>query len=290
MALFKKSFIRIAFIGIVLTANVIGLWFYLSPQENKSLKIYFFDIGQGDSALIKTPNQQNILIDGGQDDSVLQPLSHALGIFNDTIDVVIITHPHEDHIGGLWAVINKYNVKQIIYTGALYDSPIYVNLLSLIAEKKIPLGVTRDNEIARLGDNCDLKIIHPNQSLHKKSDPNVNNTSIATMLDCEGARALFMGDIEADIESEILESEKNLRANILKIGHHGSDTSSSIKFLNAIMPDFAVISVGANNTFGHPSRLILRRLNDIDAKILRTDEIGNVIFEIKDGEIKKAGR
>ena len=290
MALLKKSFIHVAFIGLIITANIVGLWLYLSPQKHELLKIYFFDIGQGDSALIKTPNRQNILIDGGPDDSVLQPLSRALGIFDHTIDTIIITHPHEDHVGGLWSVINKYNVKQIIYTGALYDSPIYTNLLDLIAKKDIPLGITRGNEIARLGDNCDLKIIYPNQSLYKKFNSNVNDTSIAAMLDCKGARALFMGDIEADIESKILESEKNLRADILKVGHHGSDTSSSIDFLNAVMPDFAVISVGTNNTFGHPSRLILRRLNDIGAEILQTDEVGSVVFDVENGEIKKVGR
>lgn len=273
---------------LVVVVNLIAMTFYLHFDEKNHLKLYFFDVGQGDSSLIQTPFGQNILIDAGADDRLMTQLGEALGIFDNIIDVLVISHPHEDHIGGLEDVLNKYHIGMIIYTGALYDSSMYKSDLALIKNKNIKIKIITGMQDLNFGKDCDLYLLYPFESLYKKQIPNINNTSIVSKLSCDNLTVLYAADMESDVEKDLLGkySVKEIKAKILKVGHHGSDTSSSVSFLKTVNPDIAIISDGKNNKFGHPSKRVLRRLEDLDTEILRTDEKGEIKIESIDGNVK----
>jgi len=237
----------------------------------KKLEIDFFDVGQGDSILVKTPYNQNILIDGGPDNKIIKELGKNL-LWNDKkIDLVILTHPHDDHITGLIQVLKNYDVKKIIYTGVLHSSPNYIEWLNIVKDKKIPLTIIDRPQKIDLGNNLWIDIIYPDKNFSGLKIDNLNNSSIVAMLNYKNNKIFFTGDIEAEVEEVILEKNINIKSDLLKVAHHGSDTSSGEKFLEAIDPKKAVIEVGENNKFGHPSLRVLNRLKRLDTLILRTD-------------------
>ena len=254
-----------------------------TPEE---LEVNFFDVGQGDSILIKTPFSQNVLIDGGPDIGVIEELSKNLPWWDRTIDLIILSHPHDDHVNGLNDVIKRYEVKKILYTGVVHDSPGFLNWLELIKEYNIPLVIIDRPQTITLGSDCKLDIIYPQESLLGKEVDNLNNSSIVVKLTYKETSFLFTGDAEIEVEEELIKKEIDLKADVLKAGHHGSDTSSSEEFLNKVNPDYTIITVGVDNTFGHPSRRIIKRLERVEANILRTDEKGTIKM-VSDGEVIK---
>ncbi|MCK4539978.1 MBL fold metallo-hydrolase [Candidatus Parcubacteria bacterium] len=269
-----KILIILAIIGIFLALPV--FWMTLSA-ENK-LEVAFLDIGQGDASLIKTPFGQNILIDGGQDYKIIERLEEELPWWDTTIDLMILTHPHNDHVAGLIPVLERYKVNKIFYTGVVHTAPSYLEWLKLIREKNIPLIIIDRPQKIIFGNSCFLDIIYPRKSLLGKSVNNLNNTSIIAELDCENRTVLFMGDAETEVEEELIKTGDLGSVEILKVGHHGSNTSSNREFLQLVNPQKAVISVGKDNKFGHPSRRIIKRLEKMGVEILRTDLDGTIRF------------
>ncbi|MEA3464071.1 MAG: ComEC/Rec2 family competence protein [Patescibacteria group bacterium] len=257
--------------------------FWLTYQAASDLEVDFLDIGQGDAILIKTPYGQNILIDGGPDNTVIKRLSENLGWWDKKIDLMILTHPHDDHVTGLIDVIKRYKVEKILYTGVAHSSPNYLAWLELIrdyrqggAGKKMPLIIIDRPQIIELGGDCELQIIYPRASLLGKEVSNLNNSSIAVKLVYRQIKFLFAGDIELEAEQELLDSRVDLSADVFKASHHGSNTSNSQKFLEAVQPEIAVIQVGVDNDFGHPSRRVIKRLERIGAQVFRNDLDGTV--------------
>ncbi len=271
----SKFYKIILILGIVaVLAAVPVFWFtYAAPTE---LEVNFLDIGQGDAILIKTPMGQNILIDGGPDDTIIKRLGENLAFWDKRIDLMILTHPHDDHVGGLVDVIKRYNVKQILYTGVIHTSPAYLEWLELIRERKIPLVIIDRPQKINLGENCYFEILYPQESLLGKEVSNLNNSSIVAKLIYGQTKFLLSGDAEVEIEQELLNKNMDLQADIFKAGHHGSDTSNSQNFLQAVSPKIVVIQVGADNDFGHPSRRVLKRLERIGAQVFRNDLDGTV--------------
>ena len=257
--------------------------FYLISDSDKELKVNFLDVGQGDSILIKAPTGQNILVDGGPDDTVLKRLGKEMPLWDKKIDLMILTHPHADHITGLIDVIKNYQVEKILYTGALHTTPNYIEWLKLIKEKKIPLTIIDRPQTIKLGENCEIQIIYPFKSLAGQSVANLNNSSIVFKLIYGQTTFLFMGDAEKEVEEELLASGVPLGADVLKVGHHGSSDATSEEFLKIVSPRFAVIEVGRGNDFGHPSGRVIKRLERFGAKILRTDLEGTIRL-LSDGE------
>lgn len=236
--------------------------------EPVNIQVHFVDVGQGDSIFIQTPSK-NVLIDGGEKGSGIVDYLKKLNI--ETIDIVIGTHAHSDHIGGLIDVFERFQVKEVIDPGAIHTTKTYEDYLRAIDRKNIKFtegyaGLTRD-----LGHNINLEILHP-ISVDGQS---INNTSIVAKLTHHWASFLFTGDIEKEVEDKLVRTY-NLDSTVLKVPHHGSDTSSSIAFIKAVNPKIAVIMVGGDNSYGHPDKDVLKRLENID--IYRTDLDGTIII------------
>lgn len=252
---------------------------FLSQFSDKGRFIVdVFDIGQGDAMLITTPSGEHILVDGGPDASVIAKLSRRLGFFDRTIDLIIATHPQADHITGLLSALDRFTVKRVMLTTIRNETPEYRALREKIVEKGVALSDSADVPRVDFGDTrgVSLDVLWPDRSYSGRlvDDPNIVSTIFR--LTYGETRFLFTGDAGAEIEQQLLEDEVDLRADVLKVGHHGSDTSTTQAFLDAVTPSVAAISVGRNNRFGHPSRRVLRRLERAHVATYRTDVHGDI--------------
>jgi competence protein ComEC len=267
---FYKFFVIFGILTVLLVIPV--FWFFY--KVNNNLIVDYLSVGQGDSELVKTPFGQNILIDGGPDNSVLSQLGQNLAFWDRKIDLMILTHPHEDHVTGLIDVLKRYRVEKILYTGVAYDSPNYYAWLALVKNEKIPLLIIDHPETINLGADCQLRILYPLASLAGQVPPDMNNSSIVAKLIYNKTNFLFMGDAGKEVETKILKSD--LSAQVLKVGHHGSDTATSQEFLDAVKPTIAIIEVGAGNKYGLPSERTINILQRNGVSIYRTDQYGTV--------------
>ena len=254
-------------------------------QAAGELEVDFLDIGQGDAILIKTPSGQNILIDGGPDNSVIKRLSENLPWWERTIDLIILTHPHDDHVNGLNDALKRYRVEKILYTGVAHNSPGYISWLELMRDKKISLVIVDQPQIITLGEDCYLDIIYPRESFLNREVDNLNNSSIVARLVYRQTSFLFTGDAEEEVEQELLGliGEVDLSAQVLKVGHHGSDTSSGEEFLKAVQPEIAIIPAALENKFGHPSRRVVKRLERMNVDIYQTG-VDGTMRAVSDGD------
>jgi len=248
--------------------------FTVASSTPGRLKLVFFDVGQGDAALIITPGGQDILVDGGPDNKVVQKLGEYLPYTDRKIEYVILTHPHADHLVGLVETLKRYEVGRILMTGVVYSTAEYEKFLELAEEKNIPIDIIEQPETIAI-DGVDLAILAPQISWNGRTIANLNNSSIAFKLVYGSSSALYMGDLE-DEESLLGRSSSTLTAEVLKVGHHGSANANDRKFLAAVSPKFAIISVGAGNTYGLPSYRTIFYLKQLSTRIFRTDEDGDI--------------
>ena len=282
MNLPSKKNLRII-LAIAALSGLLFLNFISANKNSDKLRVSFFNVGQGDSIFIQTADKKDILIDGGPDKTVIKKLGKAMPFWDRTIDLIIITHPHSDHISGLIEVIKRYKIKEIFYTGVSYNSETYAELLRQIEHNKIELIEINKQQELTLSENLKLKILFPNENLREKNIENLNNTSMVVKLIYNENSFLFAADAEYEVEQILLEDEIGLSADILKVGHQGASDSSSLEFLQKVAPQIAIISVGANNKFGHPSLRVIRRLEKLGAKVFRSDQNGDIKI-IADGE------
>jgi len=258
-------------IGLFLLTILI--WFFVFYENNQDLNISFFDVGQGDSVFIELGDKQ-ILIDGGPNSSVLEKLGRDMAFYDRYIDLIVLTHPESDHITGIIEVIKRYDVGAIIFTGIKTDTNQYEEFLSIIEKKNIPIY------IGMLGgeiefNNASLKILYPFESLLGKRVSKVNNSSIVSMFNYKDIDVLFTGDIEKVVEKELINSGLDLRADILKVAHHGSKSSSDEEFLKAVNASLYIIQAGKDNKYGHPHQEVIDRM----ANVLVTGVFGDVDFK-----------
>ncbi len=263
---------------IVIGGNVCSK--FLSP-----FTIYFIDVGQGDSTLIKTKYGKTILIDGGGSDSydvgknVLLP--YILNKRIRKIDYMIISHFDSDHIKGLFAVMENLKVENIIISKQYEETDNLKNFEKIVNEKKIRVYIVKQGDEIIVDKDTRIKILWPDEN--QVTDNPINNNSIVAKLIYQDISILFTGDIEEVAEKKIVGkiSESELKSTILKVPHHGSKTSSTEEFLEKVNPKISLIGVGENNQFGHPSNITLKKLKSINCKVYRTDEMGEVILQIK---------
>jgi len=262
------------------------VWSVALTTPDDKLHISFLDVGQGDAILIQTPGGQDILIDGGPDPQKINlELSKKLPFWDRTIDLVVCTQPHADHVTGLVEVLLRYKVKQVLEPGVPYDSAIYQEWCNLVEDKGIEYNIARAGQEIDLGSGIKMEVLNPPATLYAGTSSDVDNNGVVLRLSWSQVSFLFTADIRDEAEFELIGQRANLKSTVLKVAHHGSETSTSPQFLAAVDPEVAVISVGADNTFGHPSPEVVERLIDRlgEDNVYRTDEDGTVEF-ITDGE------
>lgn len=238
--------------------------------------VAFFDVGQGDAVFIETPADHRILIDGGPTSLILEKIGKEMPFYDRTIDLIILTHPEKDHITGLLDVLKRYKIENILWTGVVRDTAEWREWSSLIAKEGAEINLAKAGQKIILQENpaIFIDIIHPSGNLAGQLIKDSNNTSIVSKLVFGGNSFLFTGDIEKEAENRIISD--NIDADVLKVAHHGSKTSTSEEFLKKVSPVVAVIEVG-NNNYGHPASEVLRRLADFGIRILITKENGDII-------------
>lgn len=255
-------------------------WHEFVRLPDGRVHVHFLDVGQGDSAFIEGPSGRQIVIDGGPDISTLEGLGEVMPFFDRTIDLLIMTHPHLDHIGSFPEILRRYRVGMVLLTGVMYDNGRYQEFLSLLKAQHIPVEIADPAHDIDLGDRVRLDILWPPPLYYKRSIKNVHESSMVLKLIYGKDSILFAGDAEEPIERKLLAAHADIAADILKIGHHGSKTSTSENFLNAVRPKLAVISVSITNTYGHPHPSVLARLAAHHIPVRRTESGGTVDVEL----------
>ncbi len=246
-------------------------------KPNVALEAVFFDVGQGDAILVKTCCQK-ILIDGGPDLSLAASLGNYLSYWDRTIDYMILTHPHADHVAGLNEVLNRYRVKRILLTRAVSDSGAWQAFASALRENHL-VEYIQQPAARELDGGVIMKFLYPDWSF-KPAGADLNDTSMVVKISYGDFDFLFTGDAGAEVESHLLKENADLESEVIKIAHHGSRSASSPAFLEAVHPRYAIISVG-KNSYGHPHRRVLKRLEELGIQYFRTDEDGDIILRVK---------
>lgn len=242
-----------------------------TTTSNEEILIHFFDVGQADSILVQS-NGKNMLIDAGTNNAGSTVVSKLNELGVSKIDVLIGTHPHEDHIGGMDDVIDNFEIGTIYMPKIQTNTKTFESVLDSIAKKGLTVTSPSVGDKFNVGDcSCEVMLIGDGSSEEKS---NLNLASLVIRMTYGNESYLFMGDAEEKNE----ESRTWPQTKVLKVGHHGSDTSSSETFLEKVKPEIAIISVGTGNTYGHPKQVTLDRLNKLNAKIYRTDESGDIII------------
>lgn len=279
----------------ILIAGIVTLfssgYFYLTSQPDGLLHVFFLNVGQGDSILIKTPSGKNILVDGGPAKKVLLELNETLP-WNSVLDYVVLTHPDRDHIEGLIAVLKRYRVKRVLTTGVYKKDYFSQSFLKLIREKEIPVILAEAKADITFDDGVIFDILFP-FSQHMEISDATNQTSLVAEVIYGKNEILLTGDADASVEEKLIQAADSLDTDILKVGHHGSKTSTSEAFLRTTSPAIAVISVGKENTYHHPHPSVMKKLSRCNLQILRTDQDGRIemIFSKTDlVEIKTQGK
>lgn len=257
---------------------IIAIILIISLPKN-GLMVSYLNIGQGDGIYIRTPDDYHILIDAGPTSKILEELGEIMPLYNRTIDLILISHPHADHLNGFVEIVKRYKVNRVLMVGTPSRNQFYQKLLNLFNEKEIPVHfAVSDNDI-KLGKDVYMDVIWPMKIEAGSYYENVNNASLAVKITFGNDSFLFTGDAEIEQEEEMLDSGFDLVADILKAGHHGSKTASSEDFLDSVVPEKVVIQSGAGNSYGHPHKETLLKYFERNIEILRNDLQGRITLE-----------
>ena len=249
------------------------------------LKVVAFDVGQGDSIFIETPGMHQVLVDGGPGSAVLSRLPKYLPLWDRSLDMIVLTHPDADHLDGLLSVLQKYKVDYILWTGIARNGASYQKWVELLgfAQKRGSKIVIAQKGQKIIFQNITADVLNPQENLEGRDFKSAgNDTSVVLRLAFGQKYFLLTGDISGKAENKLIESQADLKADVLKIAHHGSKYSTTEEFLQNVSPEVAIISSGQDNKYGHPTPEVLQRLEKFGIKVLRTDQMGDVQI-ISDG-------
>jgi competence protein ComEC len=272
---------------LLLAIAVATVWYFVDRDLNRTLRVTFFDVGEGESILIQPPSGEDLLIDGGTHDEgagngpdvgerVIVPGLLLSGVRS--LSAVVLTHPHEDHVNGLDTVLEELPVKMILDTRQPGGRD-YQRFRAIAQREHVPVRLAQRGETFNLGNGIHAQVLAPLRPLLSDTGSDINNNGIVIRLTYGRVSFLFTDDIEAAGEAQLLAADPDLASTILKVPHHGSDSSSTPAFLRAVRPRVAVISVGERNPFGHPAARTLAALRARGARILRTDVEGAITIE-----------
>ncbi len=267
-----------------------------TSTQDKPAQVYFLDVGQGDATLVVFPNGEELLVDCARDAVVLSALSRVRHWNDRTLDYLIVTHPDSDHYAGCIDVLSRYTVKKIFLTGYEKNSgPLWTSFMNKVHEAEASGSVVEKITTAQnfVIAGVTTTILYPDHDVAR--DPRIpktnvvesNDTSMVVKLSAGTNDILLTGDTEAPLENYLVSKlGGGLEAELLKVGHHGSLTSSSDLFLNAVAPKYCLISVGKDNAYGHPAPRVLKRLERHNCQVLRTDQQGDILFSLSPSQLQ----
>lgn len=257
-------------IGVVVATS--GVW-----RSTNELKVSVLDVGQGDAILVEFPSGQRWLIDGGPDDSALRALDRGT-FMRRPLTGIIVTHPHADHLAGLLPIAQQYQIGQVIMPSVTHTSPDYQQWLKLLQTRELAV-MPADHPFVWEGDDQGVhwrwEFFYPT-TRYEESVKDLNDVSVVSRLQFGERSFLFTGDATSEVESTLLASGRSLKADVLKVGHHGSDTSTTPAFLSAVQPSVAIISVAAENSYNLPKQSVIDRLAAAHSTVYRTDKQGTI--------------
>ncbi|MCB9798975.1 MBL fold metallo-hydrolase [Candidatus Nomurabacteria bacterium] len=286
----KKVFVLAIVLFILASLGIALIWYgnkNTYENDEQKVRIAFLDIGQGDATLIDFPDGSQMLIDCSKDARVLEALSRNMHFWDRHINTLVITHPDFDHYGGCEDVIERFEVDKIIYTGYPKDNQTWNSLVETATAKGLWYTPMREY-IEQSHLQSQVIFLYPNDSVDifdtKAIDS--NESSIVTKISIGSSDALLMGDAEIEVEELLMhEYGDQIDIEVLKVGHHGSAGGTGEAFLDAVTPQYAVISAGAGNSYGHPSARVLKKLERAHSQVLRTDLLGDIILEMTETDI-----
>ncbi|MBI5401047.1 MAG: MBL fold metallo-hydrolase [Candidatus Yonathbacteria bacterium] len=276
--LIRKRNIQYAVLAVFLVLNIF-IWTAVARADRAGvLTVAFLDIGQGDAIYIEAPNGNQMLIDGGPSSgALLRALGDVMPFYDRSIDLVLATHPDQDHVGGLPAIIDRMRVESVVTTENTSATGAYGAFEKAISERRPARILARTGERIILDHGVALEILFPDRSA---AGWDTNTGSIVARLSYNNKSFLFTGDSPQAVEQYLVGKDGGaLHANVLKLGHHGSRTSSSRVFLSAVNPEYAIISAGLNNKYGHPHKETLDLLAELKIQKVSTTEHGTIIFK-----------
>lgn len=276
----NKILIVFALMFTMLTSLFINVNAETKDNVNE-LKIHYIDVGQGDSILVQV-NNKNLLIDAGTNESEKKLIEYLDKQNIKKLDYVVATHPHEDHIGGMAAVIKKYPIGEVYAPKKSSTTKTYENMLNEIKAKNLKISEAKAGVKLDLDKNVNCEMLAPNSNDYEDT----NNYSAVIKITYGDNSFLFTGDAEAISEMEMVKKDINLKADVLKVGHHGSNSSTCSNFLDKVNPKYAVISVGKGNDYGHPNKAVMDKLKAKNITVYRTDECGSIVTISNGKEIK----
>ncbi len=281
------------FVFILLLVIVIFLWaLVLSPDHgglvnaglNAELRIDFVNVGQGDAIIIRTPKGKVFLIDGGINVPVADARREGRELIQNylrnqkisKLDGLVITHWHNDHLGGLIPVLRLFDIEKIYETPTTFNTESWQTYDEICKKSRIPRVSVKAGDVLEWGNELFVQVLNPEKPSNSKAYSDVNNLSIVLLLRYGKVQTLLAGDIEEDAEREVMKYGEAIRSQILKVPHHGSDTSDYLSFLEMVKAENGIIMVGRSNAFNHPSVRALSHYERVGTKLYRTDRHGNI--------------
>ena len=262
----KKSLLIVAFLLTLNIGLLSSIW-----RVSGEFELHMLNIGQGDAILLVTPDEHHILVDGGPGRSVLMELAATVPYLFNEIDLLVLTHPHLDHMEGLVEVLKRFEVKAVLMGFPDYESEVN---MAFLQELDVPIYVAEAGRDFVFGEVF-LDVLYPFEPISGEME-NVNNASPVIMVHFGDERILLTGDAEHEVEEKLLAAGVDLRADILKAGHHGSRTSSTLEVLEAVGPEIMLISAGEDNSYGHPHEETLQKAAELGIEVRRTDLEGRI--------------
>ncbi|MBA3550717.1 hypothetical protein H0W32_00730 [Patescibacteria group bacterium] len=265
-------------VGILVFANI-SIWYAVYRESPKNfVTVAFLNIGQGDAIFVESPTHTQMIIDGGPSNAILSELNKVMPFYDRSIDMLVNTNPDTDHYAGFIDVLNHYKVTEIIEAGTQSDSKTYAHFENLIQEKKIKKTDGKRGTVVDLGGGAKLRILFPD---HDVSNTKTNDGSLIAKLEYKNTSIMLTGDAPNETEEYVMSlNPDDMKSTVLKVGHHGSRTSASDVFVRSVNPQFAVISAGVKNRYGHPHKETTDLFEKLHIPVLGTYEKGTIIMKL----------